>query len=157
MKVVRKFALSPVKSRLFNGEFGYRHYAHVYAVQPVGGGNIKFGQALNPKTRFSSLQVGSPVKLELLGHSFLPVEVECRIHIHLAEDRSHGEWFLPTTEVRIIAELLTSQRNMDLVKRVQLFEILPKSIADDLNRRTQTGELTEHEIGPQYRTSYKAV
>lgn len=124
---------SRLVGRFFYGEFGGRHYTHIYAVEPVDGGNIKFGRATNVKSRFSGIQTGSPVKLRLLGSALLPVEVELAIHQHLEADHSHGEWFLPTGATRKVADLLASGQTRELVELLGLYKLLPNAFVDRIS------------------------
>lgn len=108
------------------GEFGPFHYTHVYAIAPRGGGCIKFGRALNVKSRFSGIQTGSPVKLVLLGSVFVPWEVEPEIHDYLKEHRSHGEWFLPTVRVTTISDHIAAGNAKALITELSLYRFLPR-------------------------------
>lgn len=128
--------------RFFYGEFGARHYTHIYAVGPKGGGCIKFGRAKNVKSRFSGIQTGSPVKLEIIGSSLLPVEVEDGIHDHLADHHSHGEWFLPTMKVVAIAELIRDKKHVELLTRIGLYKILPDHVVSSQNFAERMDEST---------------
>lgn len=115
--------------RFFRGDFGHTYYSHIYAIGPKDGGNIKFGQALNVKSRFSSIQTGSPVRLKLHGTVYLPSDTEFAIHAHLANVRSHGEWFYPTVNTMAIVEMIVSGKHVDLLNRVGLFKYIPESEA----------------------------
>lgn len=125
MQVSRPLLQKRATGRFFCGEFGPRQYIHVYAICPRGGGNIKFGQALNVKRRFSGIQTGSPVPLVVLGSVYVPTDTEPHIHDHLRADRSHGEWFLPTKEVLAVADLIVNDQKADLLRRIGLSRLLP--------------------------------
>lgn len=58
-----------------------------------GGDMIKIGYAKDPKTRLRDLQVGSPVRLEILVTIPGCHSVEKGIHARFRKLRSHGEWF----------------------------------------------------------------
>lgn len=126
MQLAGKWQRKKFSGRYFVGEFGAHHYTHVYAVQPIGGGNIKFGQALNVKSRFSGIQTGSPVRLRLLGSVYVPEPVEAEIHDHLKEHRSHGEWFFDNPLVLKIAGLIAAGDAKGLVVELSLFRFIPE-------------------------------
>lgn len=127
--------------RYFVGDFGPGHYIHVYAIAPKGGGTVKFGRALDVKKRFSSIQTGSPVKLEILGSVFVPTAVETEIHGYLKDHQSHGEWFLPTVRVMEIANFIAVGDAHGLVKQLGLYKLLPQAEAEQSNfeHRMATG------------------
>ena len=132
MQVSRPSVQKRATGRFFIGDFGPRQYIHVYAICPKDGGNVKFGQALNVKTRFSGIQTGSPVKLELMGSVYVPTDTEPYIHDHLRNDRSHGEWFLPTTEVLAVADLIVANDTFGLLGRIGLSRLLPAHIREKI-------------------------
>lgn len=125
MQPMRKYVPKKFSGRYFIGDFGPNHYIHVYAVQPIGGGNIKFGKALNVKSRFSGIQTGSPVRLELLGDVYVPEPVEAEIHDFLKDHHSHGEWFFPNPEVLTVAELIAARNAKGLMLELSLYRFLP--------------------------------
>ena len=65
-----------------------------------GNGLFKIGKAKDPYARFKDLQVGSPVKLNLLHQidSIQPNRVEYQLHKYFDKQRNHGEWFKLTKE-----------------------------------------------------------
>lgn len=128
--------------RYFVGDFGPGHYIHVYAIAPKGGGAVKFGRAIDVKKRFSSIQTGSPVKLEMLGSVFVPVAVETEIHAYLKEHRSHGEWFYPTVLVMELASLIAARDAKGLITKLSLYRLLPVADAEQSNyeHRMNVGE-----------------
>lgn len=62
--------------------------------------HVKIGFTRNVKTRFQSLQTGSPDELTLLG--FVPgdADLEAAIHGRLSKFHYRGEWFLDCEDVR---------------------------------------------------------
>jgi hypothetical protein len=78
---------------------------------------IKIGRAKNPKERLASLQIGSPVKLELLACVKARWSLEGQLHKLLAAYRSHGEWFKPHDSVLQVVELIADQRT-DLLEKL---------------------------------------
>ena len=119
--------------RFFRGDFGDTLYSHIYAIGPKDGGNIKFGQALNVKSRLSSIQTGSPVRLKLYGTVYVPSDAEFAIHEHLARDRSHGEWFYPTVETMKLVALIAAGNGAELLRTVGLFKYLPSAFVKHSN------------------------
>lgn len=59
--------------------------------------------------RFSSLQVGSPYALQLVGWVHATRSVEKRIHRHLGEHRVRGEWFKDCPASREIVALIVQK------------------------------------------------
>lgn len=76
----------------------------VYVIGNAANSLLKIGHADNLKHRFSGLNVGSPVDLELIHFVYfvgriVAKSVEQYVHAALAEYRRRGEWFdvdLPT-------------------------------------------------------------
>lgn len=94
-------------SHLFAAE-SERAGGYVYFVQAQRGGPIKIGhtRAGHPQERLISLQVGSPVRLKLLGCLKAPRKVEAMLHERFASSSVQGEWFKSTPRLRrLIAEL----------------------------------------------------
>ena len=81
---------------------------YVYAIGVKGDENsvIKFGYTRNIEDRFKTLQIGSPVLLELLGKADGRIHLEQKLHRLLAASRSHGEWFTRTDEVKKALECI---------------------------------------------------
>lgn len=63
-------------------------------------GLVKIGTTRNLRTRFGGLCSMSPVPLALVGADLGGVDDEARLHRQFADDRSHGEWFRPTDDLR---------------------------------------------------------
>jgi hypothetical protein len=99
---------------------------YVYFIQAFGERSlvrIKIGKSRNPEARLSQLQVGSAVKLKLLG------KVKCRDESHACsiekfahnifhKQRKHGEWFnLSAKHIQQIKNLIekAAARETELV------------------------------------------
>lgn len=65
----------------------------VYFIAAVDAGKIKIGKTVDIKRRLSSLSTASPVEITLICTMDYDDGLEVRIHQHLKEHRSHGEWF----------------------------------------------------------------
>ncbi len=63
----------------------------IYAI--AGGSLVKFGFSDNVKRRLKTLQIGSPVKLVLLGKWRGHMDEERAVHRRFDFLRCHGEWF----------------------------------------------------------------
>lgn len=75
-----------------NEAISAKREAWTYFVQPELGGAIKIGfTSKPPQSRLSGLQVGSPVKLRLIG--LLEGNREHELHSRFGKHRLHGEWF----------------------------------------------------------------
>lgn len=70
-----------------------RNLMTVYFVAAPDAGVIKVGQTTDIEKRFATLRTGSPCPLELITAVKYHAGLERRIHDHLQEWRSHGEWF----------------------------------------------------------------
>ena len=69
-----------------------------YFIQSEKGGPIKIGYTTqDPNKRLRDLQVGSPAKLKLLG--VIKGNKERALHHKFTTERSHGEWFEPSTKL----------------------------------------------------------
>jgi hypothetical protein len=72
----------------------------VYFIQGIEGGPIKIGVARDPRDRLVSIQLMSPVRLQILGVIRGAGQPgEHRLHEQFAEHRLHGEWFQPAPEL----------------------------------------------------------
>lgn len=65
----------------------------VYFIAAPLGGVIKIGKTTDMKKRLSTLSTMSPVPLEVISTVQYDDNLEARIHRHLKDHRSHGEWF----------------------------------------------------------------
>ena len=72
----------------------------IYFVQSHSGGPVKIGFASNVRARLGELQVGSPVRLRVLGKCSGTIEDERKLHQELKGHKVHGEWFWPDGEVQ---------------------------------------------------------
>ncbi len=58
-----------------------------------GDGSIKIGTSANVQRRLAALQSANPTRLELIGDVAGGHALERQLHVELAVDRLHGEWF----------------------------------------------------------------
>lgn len=78
----------------------------VYFIQPVDGGLIKIGWALDPDLRLTQLQCGSPLKLRICRtHPGTRLD-EMALHRVFAELREHGEWFRAHPSLANVADAI---------------------------------------------------
>ncbi|MEE2875341.1 MAG: GIY-YIG nuclease family protein [Chloroflexota bacterium] len=105
-------------------------HGYVYLIQgprEAGKDLFKIGRTVNPKTRFSNLQTGSPVLLELvkITKTKNPKELERYLHEHCAEMRIHGEWFaLGKRDVRSVKKIMQKHGGKSGKKRLVALLIL---------------------------------
>jgi Meiotically up-regulated gene 113 len=73
----------------------------IYFIQADQVGHVKIGftEEADAQVRLRVLQVGSPVKLTLLGTMPGDMTVELELHRRSAAYRVHGEWFKPAMEL----------------------------------------------------------
>jgi hypothetical protein len=80
----------------------------VYFIQPVDGGPIKVGIAVDVEERLRKLQMGNWVRLRIIATCPGGRAQEKRLHKEWRKHRVHGEWFSPVREVMAwIAEYAT--------------------------------------------------
>lgn len=84
------------KRRLHKFVPGYRPDNFVYFVQCGEDGPIKIGTAKDLRMRLSSLQIGCPYELRLLGAREGDMLTESELHRRFARYRIRGEWFEPS-------------------------------------------------------------
>jgi len=84
-----------------------RHREWLYALRAdTDPGLIKLGRARELKARMIGIQTQCPVALKLIAACSAPAGTKAILHQLLAEDRQHGEWFLPSAGVlEIVAKL----------------------------------------------------
>jgi len=105
-------------------------HGYVYLIQgprEAGKDLFKIGRTVNPKTRFSNLQTGSPVLLKLvkITKTKNPQQLERYLHEHCAEMRIHGEWFaLGKRDVRSVKKIMQKHGSKSGKKRLVALLIL---------------------------------
>lgn len=112
------------RAKFKDGFFGARYYAIVYAILAPEVRRIKIGRTLDMKARLATLNGASPIKLQLIGHLWMPDDTEAYIHDYLKDDRSHCEWFFATEKVRSVAALIGGERHQFLADEVGLSGLL---------------------------------
>lgn len=65
----------------------------IYFIQPVSGGLIKIGYAINPQKRLAEIQRMSPATLRILATIEGDRKREAELHRQYASLRIYGEWF----------------------------------------------------------------
>ncbi len=81
---------------------------YVYFIQAVDGGLIKIGKSEDPINRLATIQMYSPVKLQILAAT--PHLKEKAMHKAFADERVHGEWFKPSDRLlALISEVAASE------------------------------------------------
>jgi hypothetical protein len=89
----------------------YRYAAgFVYFIQPTGGGLIKIGTAVRPRTRIDDLRRMSAVSLRILRITHGGRKLEQEAHHFFARERRHGEWFEPSPRLLAWIDGLPDQR-----------------------------------------------
>jgi hypothetical protein len=80
----------------------------VYVIEAPGTGMAKIGITGDLEGRFRNLTDGSPVPLTILYSFDGRARDEAALHWRFLADRSHGEWFRVTDEMRAFVERLRS-------------------------------------------------
>lgn len=98
----------------------------IYFIQAEGIGHIKIGFTDNDDAliRLASLQIGSPVKLRLLGTILGTADDEKDLHRRFAAYRIHGEWFDPVPELLMMIGACGSAP-----QACSSIEIVPRSVS----------------------------
>jgi len=84
---------------IYTSPLGIKGERVVYFVKSETAGLIKIGITDDLENRFYALQMGSPVKLELLASVPGYANEESGLHTRFQELRHHGEWFEATSEL----------------------------------------------------------
>ena len=86
----------------------------VYFVQQGANGPIKIGRSnfSDIRVRVSSLQVGNPQKINLIGCFAAIPAYELVLHRIFEDARIRGEWYTPTQDLLDIIEMV---RNKDII------------------------------------------
>lgn len=90
---------------------------YVYFIGSQHSEMIKIGHALNPNTRLSELQTGSPVRLEIIATVVAPREVERGLHRAFERERRHGEWFIASERLRSLIDACKTSVAEDVVRQ----------------------------------------
>lgn len=142
--------LFPLFSRVNSMPFeGKNLPMHVYMIQATLGGTpcIKIGVADWPLKRMRDLQIGSPVKLELLDsircksrrHAF---DVERYAHTMLGSKRQHGEWFHIPERWQETMELIRSGAD----KLVASFQYEGPKVMDTIEQKQPLSSATNSPV-----------
>lgn len=106
--VLRRFA-----DRVRDGAFG-DHLDWVYFIGQQSGGLVKIGVSNDPVARMTTLQVGSPVPLELLVAIVGDIALERTLHAIFSRDRAHGEWFRRSETLTEFVRILRLPKTVDV-------------------------------------------
>lgn len=83
----------------------------IYFIQSDAGGNIKIGfSTYGGRRRLDQLQVGSPVKLELLAAIVGTKHDENALHLHFNRLREKGEWFRAGADLYDFIDVICEER-----------------------------------------------
>ena len=93
----------------------------VYVIRCPNPPALKFGHSSRVLSRFSTLQVASPVDLELLGYQEFgdAGAVEEQIHLALASFRLRGEWFKQNAVVLGVARALLEEPRAAFLEKLR--------------------------------------
>lgn len=70
---------------------------YIYFLRPIGmDGPIKIGCSVTPAQRLRSVEIWSPLKLEIIASAPGIMRHENFLHHKFAANRLHGEWFTPS-------------------------------------------------------------
>lgn len=114
----------------------------VYFIQDVDGiGPIKIGVAALPDMHIRAIQRMSSLRLRLLGViRGVGQGEETRLHRLFAEDRIHGEWFVPTLTIRAYIREHSDRVIDGIVYQYSQLEGWPWHVIEDLRRDMVKGE-----------------
>lgn len=100
----------------------------LYFIQPVGGGHVKIGRAIDPLKRLKDFQAGSPVRLRIIAAIPDGGDDEKQIHKLLSKYRRHGEWFLADGAVSFLLSTGISRETL-LEAGVKIPDRIPEEFA----------------------------
>lgn len=86
-----------LRTRLVDEAEFWQHFARtgaIYFIRNDEADCIKIGHSRQPWTRLSTLQVGSPSPLRIVGLVAAAIKIESIIHEWHFQERRRGEWFL---------------------------------------------------------------
>lgn len=93
--------------------YGIRPYLYIIRA----GRFYKIGYSLNPAKRLIDIQVGNPLKCELLTSMEFPhtvTEIELELHKKYSQKRTFGEWFVLTkVDLKDIHKFLRKSKKND--------------------------------------------
>lgn len=75
----------------------------IYFIAPVGGGLVKIGISIKPRSRLTQLRNSSPIPLEMLACAVGSTNDERKLHRIFLGAHVHGEWFRPIPEILDLA------------------------------------------------------
>ena len=99
------------RERMRVGRVPIDRTAFVYFV--AGAGLIKIGTAKVVRTRLRDLQIGSPVRLELLVAIRGSRHLEMLLHQRFEHLHAHGEWFRAEHELRAFIDEMRRRQERD--------------------------------------------
>lgn len=107
--------LSVLRGKSDAGELSFEpsgtRTAHIYFIQPLDGGPIKIGSAVDVQARFLDIQSCSPSILKVCAVICdKDLRFERELHKRFAHCRLHGEWFSPVSE---LLELIDDLQNSE--------------------------------------------
>lgn len=73
---------------------------YIYFILSEEVSRVKIGRSSSPETRMNEMQTGSPTKLLLICEIELPMKYEGILHEFFKDDRSHGEWFEYSEDIK---------------------------------------------------------
>jgi len=92
----------------------------IYFILAPSVNKVKIGVSDKIEQRLSNLQVGSPVKLELLLYFKADPHIENKLHERFCEYRSHGEWFEYAKPIKdIVLEISKNCEDIVLLDNTQ--------------------------------------
>lgn len=96
----------PKRKKRRSGALKRDEMATIYFVQPIDGGLIKIGIAMNPVVRLKDMQVGSPMRLHILATCPGDTDDAHSLHWRFKGYHRHGEWHDPGADLLAFIESL---------------------------------------------------
>jgi hypothetical protein len=81
------------------GKDCYEQLCQIYFIEAPGTGLVKIGYAVDVLERFNGMLTMSPVPLSLLASMPGGPQMEAELHVRFANSRTHGEWFIRTSDL----------------------------------------------------------
>jgi hypothetical protein len=115
--------------------------SRVYFVQAEGGGFIKIGHAVNLAQRLATMQLGCPLRLQILVNVPGGVRREKELHVRFKAYRRHGEWFEPADELLAFIEEMRAELSAEEVARREAAHVRREAYYAEMAKDPEFGHM----------------
>jgi hypothetical protein len=131
----------------------------IYFLRPIGAaGPIKIGCSKHPVGRLATVQIWSPLKLEIAASCEGGHDYERALHSRFAKHRLHGEWFEATPDlIALVADVAKGSPLPALPEKAHRMNRDASKEQIDLVARAYVGGSTIKAIGRETGYSYEKI